>query len=211
MTDLPDVRFDDAGLVPGIVQDATDGTVLMVAYLDREALAATVETGYAHFWSRSRRRLWRKGETSGNVLAVVDLAADCDGDALLLRVMPAGPACHTGARSCFDDPGAPAAAPAQGFAGLERLWAVIADRAEHRPEGSYTARLLAGGVDAAGRKVLEEAGEVLLAAKDHAAGTAGDDRVAEEGADLLFHLLVLLAERGVPPRRVLEVLAGRAR
>ena len=204
MIDPDAVAFDDDGLVAGVVQDAATGRVLMLAYLNRQSLEATLESGEAHFWSRSRQELWRKGATSGNTLAVVEVTSDCDGDALLISARPAGPACHTGTVSCFGDE---AKRSGQGFAGLERLWATISDRARHRPAGSYTAALLAGGVDAVSRKVLEEAGEVILAAK----GDEGEQRVAEEAADLLYHLLVLLAERGVAPRTALGVLATRAR
>ena len=220
------VAFGPDGLAPAVVQDRADGRVLMVAYMDAEALAATLSSGDVHFHSRSRDRLWRKGETSGNVLRLVDLALDCDGDALLVTVDPTGPTCHRGTRSCFDPEGAPTAAalpgaaratdPNQGFAWLEALWATIQQRAIERPIGSYTAALLAGGVDAAGRKVTEEATEVLLAAKDdETAAAAGRDRAATrdalagEAADLLYHTLVLLAARDVPPSAVIEVLRQR--
>jgi phosphoribosyl-ATP pyrophosphohydrolase/phosphoribosyl-AMP cyclohydrolase len=199
------VCFDDGGLVPGIVQDARTGRVLMVAYLNEESLALTSQTGEVHFWSRSRREIWRKGATSGNTMTVTGIATDCDGDALLIRVIPAGPACHTGGQSCFDGPEniSEQLMPAE-------LWPVIVARAETRPEGSHTASLLEGGVDAVGRKLTEEATEVLLAAKDHAAGTGSPDRVAEEAADLVYHLLVLLAERGLSPADVAEVLWKRS-
>jgi phosphoribosyl-ATP pyrophosphohydrolase/phosphoribosyl-AMP cyclohydrolase len=208
-----DVRFDPDGLVPGIVQDAGDGRILMLAYLDAEALAATIATGEVHFHSRSRDRLWRKGETSGHVLRLVGLDLDCDGDAILLTVDPAGPTCHRGTRSCFDPAGAPAEPVDQGFAWLETLWATIAERARERPVGSYTTSLLDGGVDAAGRKVTEEATEVLIAAKDDAADSTAASRVAlaAETADLLYHALVLLAQRDLPPAEVLEVLRARHR
>jgi phosphoribosyl-ATP pyrophosphohydrolase/phosphoribosyl-AMP cyclohydrolase len=218
-------RFDDTGLVPVVVQDVADGRVLMVAWTDGEALAATLATGEVHFHSRSRGILWRKGATSGNVLRLVELALDCDGDALLARVDPAGPACHRGERSCFDPdgtalPGRPAGAPlaeaAEGFAWLETLWKTIAARAATRPDGSYTARLLAVGVDGPARKVVEEATEVLMAAKDDAtAEAAGADReptraaLAGEAADLLYHALVVLAERGLPPSIVIARLRAR--
>jgi phosphoribosyl-ATP pyrophosphohydrolase/phosphoribosyl-AMP cyclohydrolase len=212
------VRFGPDGLIPVVAQDVRDGRVLMLAYVDAEALATTIETGEAHFHSRSRDRLWRKGETSGNVLRVVNLAIDCDGDALLASVEPAGPTCHRQTRSCFDPDGAPSEPTTQGFSALETLWTTIAERSTTRPEGSYTAGLLAGGVDAAARKVTEEATEVLLAARDDAeAERAGVDRtrtrdaLAGEAADLLYHALVLLAERGLEPRAALEVLAGRRR
>ncbi len=211
------VSWGADGLVAGVVQDVADGRVLMVGWLDTEALAATLETGDVHFHSRSRDRLWRKGETSGNVLRLRSLALDCDGDAFLLGVEPAGPTCHRGTRSCFDADGAVASQP-QGFAWLESLWATIAQRAADRPEGSYTVALLDGGVDAAGRKVAEEATEVLLAAKnDEAAQVAGASRMetgaqlAGEAADLLYHAMVLLVERGIEPRDVIDVLRDRHR
>ncbi len=225
------VRWDTSGLVVGVVQDVADGRVLMVGWLDVEALAATLGTGEVHFHSRSRGRLWRKGETSGHVLRLRGLALDCDGDALLIAAEPVGPTCHRDTRSCFDpdaiSQAVPGAAPVvvtspeagpdpQGFGWLESLWATIAGRAAARPEGSYTVTLLDGGVDLVGRKVAEEATEVLLAAKnDEAAEAAGADRdetralLAGEAGDLVYHALVLLAERGLEPRAVLEVLRGR--
>jgi len=205
------IRFGPDGLVPAVVQDATDGRILMLAWMDAEAVAATVETGEVHFHSRSRDRLWRKGETSGNVLRLVDLAIDCDGDALLVTADPAGPTCHRGTRSCFDPAGASAETASQGFAWLETLWSTIASRATDRPAGSYTAGLLEGGVDAVGRKVTEEATEVLLAAKDDATAStpATRDALADEAADLLYHALVLLAERELPPARVIDALRAR--
>jgi phosphoribosyl-AMP cyclohydrolase / phosphoribosyl-ATP pyrophosphohydrolase len=213
------VHWDGAGLVVGVVQDAADGRVLMVGWLDVEALAATLGTGEVHFHSRSRGRLWRKGESSGNVLRLRGLALDCDGDALLITADAAGPTCHRDTRSCFDPDAVPGALPGpepQGFGWLESLWTTIAARAASRPAGSYTVTLLEGGVDLAGRKVAEEATEVLLAAKnDEAAQATGTDRagthalLAGEAGDLVYHALVLLAERGVEPRAVLDVLRGR--
>lgn len=204
---LDDLRFDGAGLVPGIVQDAGTGRVLMLGWLNEESLRLTRETGYVTFWSRSRRELWRKGETSGHTLELVDLAVDCDGDAVLITARPAGPTCHTGAVSCFEDGGT----TARSFGELDHLWRVISQRAADRPDGSYTTSLLDAGVEGPGRKVTEEATEVLLAAKDHAAGAAGDQRVAEEAADLVYHLMVLLAERGIAPALVLQELEARRR
>ena len=221
------IRFDADELVPVIVQAATDGRVLMLGYADTEALAATLATGEVHFHSRSRKRLWRKGETSGNVLRLVGLSLDCDGDALLAVVEPAGPTCHRGTPSCFDPAAAPvdpAAAPveqdAQGFAWLEELWTTIERRRDARPSGSYTASLLDAGVDTVGRKVVEEATEVLIAAKDDAAARASDagapallaarHALAGEAADLIYHALVLLAERELPPSAVIETLRARA-
>jgi phosphoribosyl-AMP cyclohydrolase / phosphoribosyl-ATP pyrophosphohydrolase len=239
--DAVSLAWDAAGLVAGVVQDVADGRILMIGWLDAEALSATLRTGDVHFHSRSRGRLWRKGESSGNILRLKTLAVDCDGDALLLGVEPAGPTCHRETRSCFDADGSPAtpsetatpatageraatatatpATPAaQGFVWLESLWATIADRASTRAPGSYTVRLLEGGVDLAGRKVTEEATEVLLAAKnDEAAEASGADRtathelLAQEAGDLLYHALVLLAERGIEPSEVVDVLRARRR
>jgi phosphoribosyl-AMP cyclohydrolase / phosphoribosyl-ATP pyrophosphohydrolase len=175
-------------LRPAIVQDGGSGRVLMLAWMDDEAERLTRETGEAWFWSRSRERLWRKGETSGNTLAVEELRDDCDGDTLLLRVRPAGPACHTGSLSCF--------APA--------LWRTITERAAQRPAGSYTTELLEAGIGACARKVGEEAVEVSVAALDES-----DERVVEEAADLVYHLYVLLAARGIDIAQVDEVLAAR--
>jgi phosphoribosyl-ATP pyrophosphohydrolase/phosphoribosyl-AMP cyclohydrolase len=208
-----DVRFGPDGLAPAVVQDATDGRVLMLAWMDREALDATIATGEVHFHSRSRDALWRKGETSGNVLRLVALATDCDADALLVTADPIGPTCHRGTRSCFDPEGAPAGRAEQGFGWLETLWSTIASRAAERPSGSHTSALLDGGVDAVGRKVTEEATEVLVAAKDDAVDSTDATRaaLAGEAADLLYHTLVLLAERGVEPSAVVEQLRERHR
>lgn len=176
-------------LTAAIVQDATTERVLMLAWMDDEALRRTRETGEAWFWSRSRQEYWRKGETSGNTLAVEEIRDDCDGDAILLRVRPAGPACHTGAESCF--------AP--------WLWRTIAGRAQARPEGSYVVSLLDAGPAAAARKVGEEGVEAALA------GVAeSDERLVEELADLWFHSYVLLAARGLDPTHVEAELRRRA-
>lgn len=217
--DIEAVDFGADGLVAAIVQDAADGRVLMVAWQDAEAIAATVNTGEAHFHSRSRDVLWRKGESSGNTLAVVSMELDCDGDAVLIKARPAGPTCHTGARSCFDEPTTGAPTPLeerQDFDWLESLWATIAARAASRPAGSYTTSLLEGGVDAVARKVAEEANEVVMAAKDdealERAGHARDAApLAGELADLLYHSLVLMAERGVAPAQVIATLKDRHR
>lgn len=196
--DVPEgLVFAADGLIPVVVQDHATGDVLMVAYANAEALSLTAATGQAHFWSRSRRALWRKGETSGNTLAVVSMSRDCDGDTVLVAVDPAGPACHTGTRSCFGE----AATLAGGLGALER---VIASRAQADPAVSYTARLLARGLDHSLKKVGEEATEVVLAAKGES-----DERLAEESADLVYHLMVVLAQRRVPLARVLAVLAAR--
>lgn len=190
--------FGADGLLPVVVQDRRSGDVLMVAWADAEALRLTAHTGEAHFWSRSRRRSWKKGETSGNVLRVREARADCDRDTLLLVVDPAGPACHTGTRTCFGD-----GTPALGGV-LDELRRVIESRARTAPEGSYTAKLLAKGLDYSLKKIGEEATEVVLAAKGES-----DERLAEEAADLLFHLLVALHQRGLEPAHALEVLRRR--
>ncbi len=175
-------------LTPVVVQDADTGRVVMLAYADAEAVRLTRETGEAWFWSRSRGKHWRKGETSGNTLAVEEIRDDCDGDALLYRVHPAGPVCHTGAESCF--------AP--------WLWRVVAERAAKRPEGSYVASLLDVGPAAAARKVGEEGLETALAG-----ASESDERLVEELADLWFHSYVLLAARGLDPTAVEDELRRR--
>ena len=172
-----------------IVQDARDDRVLMLAWMDEEAERLTRETGEAWFWSRSRERLWKKGETSGNTLAVQEIREDCDDDALLLRVIPSGPACHTGSRSCF--------AP--------ELWRTVVERVRERPEGSYVASLAEAGVERAAQKLGEEAVEAAIAA------TANDGRLVEEAADVIFHLYVLLAVAGVDIDEVERALAARRR
>ncbi len=195
------VRWDDRGLVAVIVQDASTSTVLMLGYANDEALEQTIETGFVHFWSRSRNELWMKGATSGNTLTVRSIDLDCDSDALLIRATPAGPTCHSGETSCFGVDAEPS--------GIDRLWRTITDRVSAPTEGSYTASLLAEGTDGVARKVIEEAGEVVLAAKNHQAG--GDpDRVIEEAADLVYHLLVLLAERALDLAEVERELDRRA-
>lgn len=200
------VRFGADGLVPAVVQDAGDGRVLTQAWMSRESLERTLETGQTWFWSRSRRELWRKGATSGNTQAVRAVVLDCDQDALLVLVDQAGVACHTGAPTCFHEPLTDGEAPAS-FAALADLERTIAERAEGAdPEASYTARLLAQGTDQVCKKVGEEATEVVLAAK------GGErDRVVYESADLLYHLAVLWRASGVDLDEVARELASRRR
>jgi phosphoribosyl-ATP pyrophosphohydrolase/phosphoribosyl-AMP cyclohydrolase len=193
----------DTGLIPVVVQDASDGSVLMLGYMNRQALMRTRESRRVTFYSRSRKRLWEKGETSGHTLRLVSMAADCDGDALLVRAIPAGPTCHTGARSCFAAAGAPEVPGATLGEVLTRLGSVIEERAATRPVGSYTAELLASGSIRAAQKVVEEAAETALAA------AAEPDRLAAESADLLYHLLVLWRAAGLEPQQVAGELAGR--
>jgi phosphoribosyl-ATP pyrophosphohydrolase/phosphoribosyl-AMP cyclohydrolase len=203
------VRFGADGLVPVVAQERQSGDVLMLAYADRDALARTLATGEAHYYSRSRQAPWRKGETSGHVQRVVEVRLDCDGDAVLYRVDQTGPACHTGERTCFGavlDGGAsaPVALADPGGHLLSRLAATIGRRARERPEGSYTVKLLDRGVAKIAQKMGEEAVETVVAA------TAEDDaRLAAESADLLYHLLVLLHARGVPLERVWDELERR--
>jgi phosphoribosyl-AMP cyclohydrolase / phosphoribosyl-ATP pyrophosphohydrolase len=198
--DDAEVAFDERGLVPCIVQDARTGEVLTLAYMNAESLRLTRETGEVHFYSRSRQELWHKGATSGNKLFVKAIRYDCDGDALLALVEPAGPACHTGNRTCFYRGELEPEAPYEVLPGLERT---IADRAETMPENSYTAALLRDP-SKPGAKVQEEAEEVARAAREES-----DERVAEEAADVLYHLAVLLKTRGMTLSDVERVLDGR--
>jgi phosphoribosyl-ATP pyrophosphohydrolase/phosphoribosyl-AMP cyclohydrolase len=200
--DPAEIRFDGDGLVPVVVQDWNTGEVLTLAYANAEAVARTRATGELHLWSRSRAELWHKGATSGNTQAVRALRLDCDGDALLALVEPAGPACHTGERTCFHRGDVEAGAPHEALPALERT---LAERARARPEGSYTATLLADP-PRIGAKVEEEAEEVARAAREES-----DERVDEEAADVLYHLMVLLRSRDRTLAGVEEVLDGRRR
>jgi phosphoribosyl-AMP cyclohydrolase / phosphoribosyl-ATP pyrophosphohydrolase len=199
---LEALRFDERGLIPAVVQEADTGEVLMVAWMDRAALEATLTTGLTHFWSRARGRQWQKGETSGHVQHVRGVYADCDADVLLVQVHQEGVACHTGKRTCFFS-AVRGGVPAAGM--LERLQQVVADRKATPVMGSYVAGLLAKGQTAIARKIGEEASEVITAAL----GGEGDRRVIEEVADLWFHTIVLLGARGLAVAEVLEELARR--
>jgi phosphoribosyl-ATP pyrophosphohydrolase/phosphoribosyl-AMP cyclohydrolase len=213
--DAAKVRFDERGLVPCVMQDSRTGEVLTLAYMNEEALLLTLETREMHLYSRSRREIWHKGASSGNIQRLRQLRYDCDGDALVALVEPAGPACHTGERSCFyrdlegsadpaEDappaPGEPAPVPYEALAALERT---LVARQRQRPNGSYTVELL-DDPKLAGSKVKEEAGEVIKAVNSES-----EERVAEEGADLVYHLAVMLLSRGVSMAEVLQVLNGR--
>jgi phosphoribosyl-AMP cyclohydrolase / phosphoribosyl-ATP pyrophosphohydrolase len=211
MTPAPDrVEFDENGLVPVIAQDVATGDVLTLAYANREAVEKTLSSGEAHYYSRSRSELWRKGATSGNTQRVFEVKLDCDGDALLYRVEPRGPACHTGQNSCFfttlagESVGiAPPGDSEFPFGTMvERLAGTIAQRRKEMPEGSYTVSLFRGGKERLAQKVGEEAVEVVVAA-------LSDERLSEEVADLVYHLLVLLEERGVDIQDVAKVLHDR--
>jgi phosphoribosyl-ATP pyrophosphohydrolase/phosphoribosyl-AMP cyclohydrolase len=198
--DIKSLKFDERGLIPAIVQDARTREVLTLAYMNEESLARTIETGQTWFWSRSRHELWHKGETSGNTQSVVNLINDCDNDALVVLVNPAGPACHTGARSCFDSK------PGDEDLGLllANLYKLIESRKRERPEGSYTTYLFNSGLDKILKKVGEESAETIIAAKN-------DDvsRLTSETADLVYHLLVLLVARGVSLDEVRKELERR--
>jgi len=198
--DASSIAWDERGLAPCVVQDWRTGEVLTLAYMNVEALAATQERGEAHFWSRSRGELWHKGATSGHRQSVRALRYDCDADAILALVEPAGPACHTGERSCFHQGTLEPLAPHEALPSLERT---VAARASERPQGSYTAALLADP-GLIGAKVEEEAEEVARAAREE-----DDERVAEEAADVLYHLTVLLRSRGLSLADAERVLVGR--
>ena len=191
------LRYDENGLIPVIVRDAHSGAVLTLAYMNDESLRKTIRSGETWFWSRSRRELWHKGATSGNSQRVVSIAADCDRDALVVTVQPSGPACHTGAISCFA--GVPPLP-------LERLTAVLRDRFEQRPEGSYSSYLFNEGRDKILKKVGEEATEVVIAAKGQ-----GRERTTSEIADLVYHLSVLMVDEGIEWSDITEELSRRAR
>ncbi len=211
---LSAVRFGPDGLVPVVAQESRSGDVLMVAYADREALERTLSTGFAHYYSRSRKTLWRKGETSGHEQRVAEIRLDCDGDTVLFRVDQTGPACHTGTRTCFSTVGQQGSGAAgqlvtgedPGGHLLTRLAATVAARATERPEGSYTVELLDRGIAKVSQKVGEEAVELVVAAN-----AEDDARVAAESADLIYHLLVLLEARGITLDAVLRELENRAR
>ena len=198
------INYDENGLAPCVIQDAATGEVLTLAYVNAESLARTIETGEVHLWSRSRNELWHKGATSGNVQRVRELRYDCDADAVLALVDPAGPACHTGERTCFHRAigGDPQPVAHEALPELERT---LAARRAERPEGSYTAELLADP-DLIGEKVREEADEVA-----RAVAAESDERVAEEAADVLYHLEVALLSRDIPMERAFDVLIDRRR
>lgn len=188
------IELSEGQLVPVVVQDASDGSVLMVAYMNSDALKATRETGLMHFWSRSRNKLWKKGETSGNFQKVVEVLQDCDSDTLLAKVVPQGPACHTGRKSCFGD-GAPGV--------LGEIETVLKERQIKSRAESYSSKLLGDEVLRL-KKLIEEAGEVVLAAKGETS-----ERLVSESADLIYHLMVVLRARGVEWREVLDELRRR--
>ena len=196
---IAELKFDERGLIPAIVQDADTREVLTLAYMNRESLERTIETRETWFWSRSRNELWHKGETSGNTQQVVDLVADCDGDAIVVLVRPAGPACHTGARSCFD-------LQQHDNLGsiLTQLYALIESRERERPDGSYTTYLFDHGLDKILKKLGEESAETIIAAKNE-----DTKPLVSEVSDLLYHLLVLLVARGVSLEQIREELLGR--
>lgn len=198
------IRFDDNGLVPAIVQDARTKEVLTLAYMNEESLEKTKQTGETWFYSRSRQELWHKGATSGNTQRVMSITADCDQDTLVVSVIPNGPACHTGARSCFNE----TVVENEKVASVEaitRLEQVIKTRFVEKPDGAYTTYLFEKGVDKIGKKIGEEATEVVIAAKNNDA-----EELSMEAADLIYHLMVLLENQKVPFANVLEILEQRA-
>jgi len=197
---LAEVKFDERGLIPAIVQHATTREVLTLAYMNEESLARTIETQQTWFWSRSRQELWHKGETSGNTQRVVSITLDCDRDAIVVLVDPAGPACHTGARSCFDIPDE---SDDLGFV-LDQLYEVIQGRERERPSGSYTTYLFDEGIDKILKKLGEESAETIIAAKNE-----DREQVVSEVSDLLYHLLVLLVARGVSLEEIGKELKKR--
>ena len=208
--DVTQLKFDEHGLLPAVVQDWRDGTVLMVGFMNREAVEKTISSKSVHFWSRSKGRLWEKGETTGHRLMVKDLFVDCDRDTLLVKAEPIGPTCHTGERACFFTryDGAVSQDPLKTNAAwggiLERVAETIRDRKEHPKAGSYVSSLFDGGADRILKKVAEEAGEVIIAAKN-----GKREEVVYEVADLLFHTLVALGDQNISLQEVYEELAGR--
>ncbi|WP_289140145.1 bifunctional phosphoribosyl-AMP cyclohydrolase/phosphoribosyl-ATP diphosphatase HisIE [uncultured Brevibacillus sp.] len=208
---LEELRFDESGLIPAIIQDASSKSVLTLAYMNKESLQKSLETKETWFWSRSRQELWHKGATSGNTQRIVSMSYDCDGDALVVQVVPNGPACHTGAYSCFSNEllevevkELQVGNQSDRFAILGELEQLIAAREQERPEGSYTTYLFEKGVDKILKKVGEEAAEVIIAAKNRSA-----EELRYEASDLIFHLLVLLQEQKLPLDEVLTELQGR--
>ena len=207
---IDQLRFNEAGLIPAIAQDWLDGSVLMVAWMNRESIEHTLTSGEAHYWSRSRQELWHKGATSGHTQTVREIRYDCDADVLLLTIEQTGDvACHTGARSCFFEAGdqrtaGGADAPPPPADACSELFRVIEGRRNHPEEGSYTNKLLEGGDNRILKKIGEESAEFVMACKDDNA-----DDIAGEAADIIFHMQVALAHHGVSSRPVLEVLAAR--
>lgn len=201
---LDNVKFDEKGLVPVVVQDYKTNTVLMLAYMNAESLTLTLETGNMTYYSRSRQQLWRKGETSGHFQTLKDLKLDCDGDTLLALVAQEGPACHTGAYSCFFESLYGDNVYSGGYGIIDELFAVIEDRRDNPKEGSYTNYLFNKGIDKICKKIGEEAAEIIIAAKN-----AAPDEIRYESADFLYHLLVLLCERGLNPGEVFAELEKR--
>jgi len=204
------IRFDEQGLVPAVVQDWRDGTVLMVGFMNGEALTHTVVTKHVHFWSRSRKKLWEKGETSGHYLLLKDLFVDCDDDTVLVKAEPVGPTCHTGAQSCFFSQVQEAGtrdgvSSSEAIGGIfERIYRTIVDRKEHPKSGSYVSSLFEGGQDRILKKIAEEAGEVMLGSKNDKR-----EEIVHETADLVFHALVVLGYHGIPLQDVYQELAAR--
>ncbi len=211
MMDLSHLKFDKQGLIPAVIQDWRDGSLLMLAYMNPESIQLTLEKKSVHFWSRWRNRIWEKGETSGNKLLLKDIFVDCDGDTILVKAEPLGPTCHTNEKTCFfmrlkEDGSVDGSKTRDGFGGgiLDQLYRTIEERKAHPSAESYTSKLLTGGVDKVLKKVVEEAGEVALAAKG-----GNKHEIISETADLLYHTLVALGFHGIQPGEVYKELAGR--
>lgn len=211
MMDLTHLKFDSQGLIPAVIQDWRDGSLLMLAYMNPESIKLTLEKKSVHFWSRWRNRIWEKGETSGNKLILKDIFVDCDGDTILVKAEPLGPTCHTNEKTCFfmriqESGSVSGDKTADGFGGgiLDKIYQTIEERKAHPSAESYTSKLLQGGVDKVLKKVVEEAGEVALAAKG-----GKKEEIIYETADLLFHTLVALGFSGIKPEEVYKELANR--
>lgn len=204
MITIDELTFSKEGLIPAIVQDAFSKEVLTLAYMNKESLLKTIETKQTWFYSRSRQELWHKGESSGNIQHVIDIRQDCDSDALVVLVDPKGPACHTGSYSCFTLPDESEASQGESSQILRELEKVIAKRYAERPEGAYTTYLFKEGIDKICKKVGEEAAEVIIASKNR-----DKEELKWESADLIYHLLVLLREQGLPFEEVMKTLAER--
>lgn len=204
---MKDLKFDEKGLIPAIVQDDTTKEVLMMAYMNETSLKKTLETGENWFWSRSRKELWHKGETSGHIQRVKHISYDCDGDTLLIQVLQEGAACHTGEKSCFFSPlYGEKEAEKVGAEILEKLYGIIANRKENPKEGSYTNYLFDKGIDKMLKKVGEETAEVIIAAKN-----PGKEELVYETSDLFYHLLVLLREKDIAPKEIFAELNKRSK
>ena len=202
--DIEELKFNSHGLIPAIIQDVESNQVLMMAFMNKESLAKTLESGQTWFWSRSRQELWHKGATSGYYQDVQEMFYDCDADSLLIKVVQTGPACHTGERTCFHNNILSSEAPVASSEIINQVYDIVTGRKKEMPEGSYTTYLFTKGLDKILKKVGEESAEVIIGAKNRSR-----DEVVYEVADLLYHLMVLLAEQDITPQEVYQELAKR--